>query len=127
MTTTIVRPTLHELHKKLQKAAHALLVKGGIFVNVSKVVGELATLEIGDASEVWPLILRLLEEIEPADYVGGNPPDRSYERTIEGQELFAFCWWSEILEEQMYLKFALKKEQFVYVSLHKSRSSPRMG
>jgi hypothetical protein len=70
---------------------------------------------------LWELILGLLEEIVPDDYVGAHPPMRSYEKTIEGKELLAFSWWSKRLEKKMYIKFALKDNKFYYVSLHEDK------
>ena len=78
-------------------------------------------LDIGDTEEVWPLIIELLEEIEIDDYTGSRPPMRSYEPNIANCELFAFSWLSRKLQQEMYLKFAVKEGDFYYVSLHKSR------
>jgi len=65
-----------------------------LFANLSKAVSELNDLEIGNANDVWKLIRELLEEISPKDYMGSRPPQKSYEKAIEGHELLAFNWWS---------------------------------
>jgi len=117
------RPTKHELLTKLKSATLALQEKRALFANPSKVVGELSALNIGDSSEVWNLILNLLKEIQPKDYKGKHPPERSYEKTIKGKELFAFLWWSPTLKKTMYLKFALIGGVFWYVSLHADKFS----
>lgn len=121
------RPSDHELLKRLKEAKEYLEDKPGLFANPAKVVGELNTLEIGDSNEIWELIRELLGEISPQNYCGTKPPQKSYEKSIEGLELFAFCWESQKLGKQMYLKFALKKDRFYYVSLHPSKISKQEG
>lgn len=113
------RPTHRELTKKIAEAKAALSNQEGLFADPSKTVPELTALNIGDTEEVWPLIQELLEEIDPSHYTGGRPPLKSYEKAIEGKELFAFSWDSQKLSRRMYLKFALKDKRFYYVSLHK--------
>lgn len=115
------RPTDGELDKKIKAAKAALKEQNGLHANLNKAVGELYELEIESPSQVWKLILELLEEISPKDYAGGRPPQRSYEKTIEDRELFAFCWHSKKLGRKMYLKFALKDGRYYYVSLHRSK------
>jgi hypothetical protein len=115
------RPTDSELYKKLREAREILLKQKGLFANPAKAVGELNALEIEDTQDIWPLIRELLEEIRPEDYAGGRPPQKSYEKAIEGRELFAFSWLSKILNKKMYLKFALKNNQYYYVSLHEDK------
>jgi len=66
-------------------------------------------------------LIELLQEISPADYDGKHPPERSYEKVIEGKDLFAFVWRSRKLNKTMYLKFAIKNDAFYYVSLHPAK------
>lgn len=115
------RPSDSELYKKLDEARKALNCKPGVFANPAKTVGELGDLDINDSAEVWTLIKGLLEEIKPDDYAGGRPPQKSYEKIIEGRELFAFSWLSKMLGKKMYIKFALKDHRYYYVSLHTCR------
>ena len=112
------RLSIKELTGKLNEARDMLSKKEGLFANPGKVVGELNDLDIGDSKKVWDLIKSLLIEVEPKDYKGGHPPLKSYEKSIEGKELFAFSWQSNFLSKKGYLKFALKGDRFVYVSLH---------
>lgn len=116
-----IRPTRGELDKKIKGARVALNIQSGLFAHPAKAVGELYALNIESNKHLWELILELLNEITPEDYVGGRPPFRSYEKTIEDSELFAFCWNSERLNKKMYIKFALKRERYYYVSLHESK------
>lgn len=119
------RPSEKELKGKLDEAKNFLSKKEGLFANPGNVVGELYDLDIGDSKDVWDLIQSLLKEIQPKDYTGGRPPLMSYEKSIEGKELFAFSWQSQVLNKKMYLKFALKGDRFVYVSLHEDRPKER--
>lgn len=120
-----LRPSLREVHKKIEEAKEALCNYQGIFANPAKAVGELYELGIGETSELWKLIKEILEEIAPQDYKGGSPPHKSYEKTIENHELFAYRWQSSLLNKEMYIKFALKNNRYYYVSLHESYSSER--
>ncbi len=115
------RPTKGELIKKLESASRALQKNEGLFANPVKMIWELEELKIGESKEIWPLILTLLSEISPDNYVGGYPPQESYEERIEGIDLFSFAWESKTFSQRMYLKFTLKKGRFYLVSLHKSR------
>lgn len=115
------RPTDGELDKKIKCAKAALMIQNGLYANLNKAVGELYNLGIESPNQLWKLIIELLDEIIPKDYKGGRPPQRSYEKTIENQELFAFCWSSKKLGKKMYLKFALKENRYYYVSLHESK------
>lgn len=115
------RPTDKELKGKLDEAHKSLCDKAGLFANPGNVVGELNELQINDSAEVWGLIKSVIVEIKPTDYMGGRPPYKSYEKAIEGRDLFAFSWQSQLLGKKMYLKFALKEGRFYYVSLHEDR------
>lgn len=115
------RPTDKELTNRLKEAEQCLNGQEGLFADPGKAAPELEKLDIGDSAEVWPLIVKLLREIRAKDYTGSRPPQKSYEKSIEGRELFAFSWESGELEKRMYLKFAIKNGRFYYVSLHIDR------
>ncbi len=121
------RPSDRELLKRIKEAKEYLKSRNGVFASFAKAAGELNALNIGDADEVWQLVKELLEEISPRDYKGSRPPQKSYEKAIEGLELIAFSWWSPKLRKQMYIKFVLKNERYYYVSLHQSRSTKHEG
>ncbi|MEI6242712.1 MAG: hypothetical protein WCP39_04825 [Chlamydiota bacterium] len=115
------RPSVKELNVKIKAAKAALIAQNGVYANLGKAVGELYELEIESPNQVWKLILELLEEINPKDYAGARPPQRSYEHATKNQELFAFCWNSQKLRKKMYIKFALKESLYYYISLHRSK------
>lgn len=115
------RPSDGELDRKIKAAKTALESQSGLFANPSKAVGELNALDIEIPNQIWGLIRELLEEISPQDYAGTRPPQKSYEETIAGKELLAFCWHSKKLGQKMYIKFTLKDNRYYYLSLHKSK------
>lgn len=118
-----MRPTTRELYKKIREAKTCLREQPGLFAHPAKAVGELEALDIMETKDVWELILTFLEEIEPGDYAGTHPPMWSYEKTIEGKELFAFSWLSKKFEKRMYIKFVLKSSRYYYVSLHEDKKT----
>jgi hypothetical protein len=122
-----VRPSSRELYNRIEEAKASLKEREGLFANAAKIVGELNHLEIGDSAEVWTLIKELLDEIEPTDYAGTRPPQKSYEKATASCELFAFSWNSLKLGKTMYIKFALKAGIYYYVSLHESRKIEQEG
>ncbi len=115
------RPSDRELDLKLKAAKTALRAYPGLFANINKAVRELNALDVESPNQVWKLIVELLEELAPKDYAGTRPPQKSYEKTVEGKELFAFCWDSKKLGQKMYIKFALKDDKYYYLSLHRSK------
>jgi hypothetical protein len=118
------RPSPHEICKKIEDALSALRA-GRIQQVVTKhIYGDLADLEIDSAEDQLPgLLIELLEEIQtigPIEcYAGCKPPQRSHEPELSGLELWAYSWYSKRLGRSMYLKFALKKEWYIYVDCHR--------
>ena len=121
------RPSGRELDKRLEEAKACLKDRKGLFANPAKAVGELYQLAINDAGEIWKLISELLEEIDPSDYAGTRPPQKSYEKAINDRELFAFTWKSPKMGKVMYIKFALRQGLYYYVSLHESHKIEKEG
>lgn len=118
------RPSNHEICKKIADALTAL--RDGKFTQVvtKHIYGDLADLELDSAEQQLPgLLIELLEEIQtigPIEcYAGGKPPQRSHEPELAGLELWAYRWHSERLGRQMYLKFAMRKEWYIYVDCHR--------
>lgn len=116
------RPSPKELAQKFRQAGAALSNRRVLFVDSAKAIGELNDLDISTEA-VWGLISELLEEITPNDYAGTRPPQKSYEKRIEGKELIAFSWISKKMKMKMYLKFVIKDDTFYYVSLHEDKYS----
>lgn len=128
------RPTSRELHGKVADAIQAL--KFGRHTLTQSVLKH--WLEDGQAlgldatSELWPLLVEFLEEIKQSQpdkcYTGRHPPMECYEsdRAINGEDLWAFSWFSLKFNKQMYLKFVLKKNRqgewhYYHIDCHTSR------
>jgi hypothetical protein len=96
-------------------------------VVIKHLYGDLADLELDSAEELPDLLIKLLNEIQAIGpiqcYAGDKPPQRSYEPELSGLELWAYAWHSNRLNRRMYLKFAMKKEWYVYVDCH--RDNPK--
>jgi hypothetical protein len=116
------RPSPHEICKKVAEALDAL--KGGrfTFAVLKHLSGDLETLELDSADDLPDLLVEFLNEIQAANpipcYVGGRPPQRSYEDEIRGLELWAYSWHSSRLGKQVYLKFAVKNQHYYHVDCH---------
>lgn len=94
------------LKKKLEEAKRALITRKAYFtVNSTDLVDEFMDLNIDQSEEIWPLLLRLFDEIQPKHYIG---PD------------FVFRWDSDILDGTATLNFILRGEYFYYISLKKT-------
>ncbi|MEI8301113.1 MAG: hypothetical protein WCG10_05845 [Chlamydiota bacterium] len=120
------RPSGREIDNRLKEAKEAVKKNQVAFANFNKIYGELENLGIEDTSEIWNLILKLLNEIEIRHYAGQYPPKSNTEPFGTGSDLWAFHWHSKTLEKEMYLKFSIKDSFFYYVSLHESKF-PREG
>ena len=121
------RPSSRELDHRIEEAKASLKNGKAVFANPAKAVGELYELAIHETGEIWRLIGELLEEIEPTDYAGTRPPQKSYEKAIANRELYAFSWKSPKMGKEMYIKFALREGLYYYVSLHESRRIKQEG
>jgi hypothetical protein len=112
------RPSYREIDRKL-KAAKAAVKSGYVFLVKEDVITSDA-LELGFLAEedLIGILSELVESTTPDDYRGTKPPQKSYEKKIEGVELFAFQVKSAILDCDVYYKFAIKGDCFYLVSLH---------
>ena len=126
------RPTHKELSAKLWEARN--LTQGGRWLpaRVEKLDANFRELEEEfDVETTLPedkvgIVLAVLAEIRPDDYVGDRPPQRSYEQATRTQELFEFQWTSgHFSDAVMYFKFSIcgtgeYKKLYIY-SLHRNR------
>jgi hypothetical protein len=116
------RPSFKELHGKIEQAKHAI-EKNQIFTINTEVIAADA-IELGyEVSKLNKILSRILKEIDPKDYAGNRPPQKSYENEIKGFELLAFRWISKTFGCESYLKFSIKKDSVYLVSLHQDRSN----
>jgi hypothetical protein len=114
------RPSHKEISRKLTLAKGAVLENRISILNPVSVATD--TLELGlNLRNISNILSDLLEEIEPDDYAGQYPPQRSYEDEIKDCELLAFRWLSKKLGCRVYFKFTLKETRLWLVSLHEDR------
>jgi hypothetical protein len=124
------RPSSKEIHGKVILALE-LLRSGRWQIGLTKhLTGDLAELELDATQDLPDLLIVLLEEIKAAGpvncYAGTRPPQRSYEREIRDLELWAYHWQSRQLQKRMYIKFAIKKQCYIYVDCHEDRPQQRL-
>ena len=94
------RPSPREIDKRLKEAMEALQDGNAFYANQGKAVGELMELNIGDSSEVWDLIIQLLNEIKVENYTGQYPPKVNYEPQGKGKlERFHRTFREQFLSE----------------------------
>ena len=114
------RPSHKEISRKLTLAKEAVSENRISILNPVSVAAD--TLELGlSLRNISSILGDLLEEIEPDDYAGQYPPQRSYEDEIKDCELLAFRWLSKKLGCRVYFKFTLKETRLWLVSLHEDR------
>ena len=118
----IERPSHREIIGKLSGAKAAVSSGQVAFVNGRVIAADLLELDIlvEDLPELLP---RVLDELNPELYRGARPPQKSYEETIKGCELYAFTWKSRTLGGDVYFKFALKNDWLWIVSFHGDRKA----
>ena len=75
--------------------------------------------------DLYSVLDEILDACTPADYTGSRPPQRSYEQTIEGLELFAFAAEIRRFKCRVYVKFAIEEDTLWLVSLHPDRPVPQ--
>jgi hypothetical protein len=124
------RPSDREKCSKIADAITAIAAKRRQVGPYKHLVGDLEGLGLGCESDLWQILPQFLDEIQSSGpencYVGGHPPQPSYEDEIKGLELWAFSWSSTLIGNRMYLKFALKRDKndnwvYVHVDVHKDR------
>lgn len=86
-----------------------------------KIIAELLCLGLYTTEERSRALLIALDEISPEHYAGRRPPEKSYEKEVQGMEMFAFCWPSSRFRRVMYFKFCVTKRALFVLSFHQSR------
>lgn len=124
-------PTPKELTGKVKRAIELISEGKRVFVD-EKVHGERDELEDMGVSEdkVFEVIGGFLNEILGYGVMkcwrGASPLMKSYENKIKGCDLWAFQAVFSKIGREMYIKFALKKDQiFVYVSFHPQKGEKK--
>ena len=115
------RPSHKELYNKLREARIAVS-KGLIsLLNQDIIATDAIELEYTIGTELIPVLKELLDYTTPGHYAGSRPPQKSYEREIEGLDLFSFVADCSRLKCRVYYKFALVEGRLWLVSLHQDR------
>jgi hypothetical protein len=115
------RPSHKELHNKIREARKAVASGSVLLLEQDAIAQDAIDLEYDIGDELFDVLSELLNETSPKHYVGSRPPQRSYERKIEGLELFAFAVESGRFNCRVYYKFALGEGAFWLLSLHQDR------
>ncbi len=116
------RPSPKELFNKLKDARNAAANGDMALLNQSVLACDAIDLDYAISDELVTLVPQCLDEISPVHYVGLYPPQRSYETEIKGLELFAFKAHSTILDNAIYIKFALDEGFLWLISFHHHRA-----
>jgi hypothetical protein len=115
------RPSHKELFGKLRSARQAIETGRIALLNAAALAADAIELDYIIELELEAVLIKLIEETTPLHYTGARPPLRSYEREIQGLELFAFVVESKRFKCSVYFKFALAGDVFWLVSLHQER------
>lgn len=117
----IGRPSHKEIFNKLKKSRE--VIGRGQILLIKETSIEADALELDYLlAELPEVLLKLLDEVTPHDYIGARPPSHSYETQIKGADLFEFKFFSDLFNCDVYLKFTIKNEIFWLVSLHKDKA-----
>lgn len=115
------RPSHKELYNKIREAKKAVASGSVLLLEQDAIAQDAIDLEYDIGDELFDVLSELLNETSPNHYAGARPPQRSYEREIEGLELFAFAVESSRFKCRVYYKFTLAEGAFWLLSLHQDR------
>ncbi len=115
------RPSHKELYNKLREARMAVSKGLVILLNQDIIAADAIELEYTIGTELIPILQELLDYTTPGHYAGSRPPQKSYQREIEGLDLFPFVTDCSRLKCRVYYKFALVEGRLWLVSLHQDR------
>ena len=115
------RPSHKELYNKLREARMAVSKGLVTLLNQDIIAADAIELEYSIETELIPILQELLDYTTPGHYAGSRPPQKSYEREIEGLDLFPFVADCSRLKCCVYYKFALVEGRLWLVSLHQDR------
>lgn len=116
------RPTHKELTGKLRKAIELVEAKALGIIKEDALIDDAQELGYLVEGDLFDILLDLLGSLDPNDYIGNRPPNKSYEPKIEGAEYLEFKKFSTQFNCLIYFKFTIVKDVFWLMSLHKDRS-----
>jgi hypothetical protein len=115
------RPSHKELNNKILQAKDEI-TKGLISIIDPIVIAADAVILGYLVEDINGVLFELLDELKPDYYAGSYPPQKSYEQSLKGSELFAFRWISQRFGCDTYFKFALAQGRLWIISLHEHRN-----
>lgn len=121
ISVIMARPSHKEISKKIAQAKVAVENGHVQILNMVSLVADAEELGIVIENELEGLLIELLNESSMDNYVGNRPPQKSYQQTIKGAELFAFAVRKTSLNGPVYYKFSIVKGMLHLVSLHRDR------
>ena len=106
------RPSYKEINQKIIQAEKAISEHRISLINPISIATD--ALELGFCVEgIDSILIKLLEEITPRDYLGQSPPQRSYEDKITGCELYPFRWMSRHMGCRVVFEVCFKTESIL--------------
>ena len=120
----MTRPTYREINLKVRQAVVAVTSGKIAVINPLSLACDALELDY-NVKDLCDVLLSVLKQISPANYVGGYPPLQSYEDEIFQSDLYAFKLDCHDFGCNIYLKFALKEDVLWLVSFHRDRPQNR--
>jgi len=115
------RPSHKELSRKIS-IANKCITSGNInLINAKSIIFDAIELGYSISTDLNEILKDIIENLSADDYIGYRPPQKSYERAIEGLELFEFTARCSRFTDRIYLKFSIQEPNFFLVSLHPHR------
>jgi hypothetical protein len=126
---SLPRPSKREMLSKVDQAATAVARGNKIVALAHHLTNDLDDCGFYDAADFWENLPKLLDELKNADpiscYAGQRPPQPSWEPELDGLELWAYHWDSEIMGCKIYLKFSIAircgNPHYLHARLHPDR------
>ena len=112
------RPSFRELNNKIRQAQKAVIERKVVILDYEVVLADSFDLKF-EMGKIHEVLSEVLHEISPGEYAGTRPPQRSYEKEILDQDLYAFHGLSKRFGCRVYLKFALNQDRLWLISLHR--------
>jgi hypothetical protein len=128
----ILRPSKHEILSKVDKALEAIACGNRQVARSVHLADNFEDCSIYDENDLWEKLPKLSMELKGANpvlcYAGTNPPMRADDPFLEGLELWAYHWYSDMMNFRIYLKFCIKygadkKPHYLHASIHQDRQN----
>jgi hypothetical protein len=124
------RPSNDEILSKVEKALDAIVSGNKQIGPAYHLASDFEECSIYDEADLWEKLPKLLSELNAANpvlcYAGTRPPMLADDPYLDGLELWAYHWNSDIMNFRIYLKFCLKigrdgKPHYLHARIHQDR------